>query len=170
MHARPPDGARRKTAQNVPIAAMILSMTGFAAVAEELPGAALAVELRSVNHRYLDLAIRLPDELRMLEPALRERIAAELKRGKVECRVTVSRREGAGTLSVDPARVQELVRMAAELRKFVPDATPLTVADAEFPALSVQAPDADWPAPSLLSTTAASQESMPESASRMPSP
>ena len=41
---------------------MILSMTGFAAVAAELPGVSLAVELRSVNHRYLDLSVRLPDE------------------------------------------------------------------------------------------------------------
>ena len=52
---------------------------------------ALAVELRSVNHRYLDLQLRLPDELRGLESALRERIAAELKRGKVECRVALNR-------------------------------------------------------------------------------
>ena len=49
------------------VSAMILSMTGFAAVAAELPGVALAVELRSVNHRYLDLQVRLPDELRGLE-------------------------------------------------------------------------------------------------------
>ena len=70
---------------------MILSMTGFAAVAADLPGVALTVELRSVNHRYLDLPIRLPDEFRAQEAALRERIAAELKRGKVECRITLNR-------------------------------------------------------------------------------
>ena len=108
---------------------MILSMTGFAAVARELPGAALAVELRSVNHRYLDLALRLPDEFRVLEPALRERIAAELKRGKVECRVALARREGAGTLSVDSARIRDLARTAMEVRKAVPDAAPLTIAE-----------------------------------------
>jgi uncharacterized protein (TIGR00255 family) len=108
---------------------MILSMTGFAAVAAELPGAALAVELRSVNHRYLDLVLRLPDEFRVLEPALRERIAAELKRGKVECRVAMARREGAGTLAVDPQRVADLARSAAEIRRLVPEAAPLTVAE-----------------------------------------
>jgi uncharacterized protein (TIGR00255 family) len=108
---------------------MILSMTGFAAVAAELPGAALAVELRSVNHRYLDLVLRLPDEFRVLEPALRERIAAELKRGKVECRVAMARREGAGTLAVDPQRVADLARSAAEIRRLVPDAAPLSVAE-----------------------------------------
>ena len=51
----------------------------------------LRVELRSVNHRYLDLTLKLPDELRGIESALRERIAAELKRGKVECRVAIHR-------------------------------------------------------------------------------
>ena len=53
---------------------MIRSMTGFAAVAADLPGVALAIELRSVNHRFLDLQLRLPDELRGLETTLRERI------------------------------------------------------------------------------------------------
>ena len=70
---------------------MILSMTGFAAVAAELPGVSLAVELRSVNHRYLDLQMRLPDELRTLEAALRELLVATLRRGKVECRVSLNR-------------------------------------------------------------------------------
>jgi len=108
---------------------MILSMTGFAAIAEELPGLSLAVELRSVNHRYLDLTVRLPEELRQLEPALRERVAAELKRGKVECRVSMNRTPGAGSVTVDRERVGELARAAAEVRRVVPDATPLTAAD-----------------------------------------
>jgi len=54
---------------------MILSMTGFASASAELPGASLAAELRSVNHRYLDLSLKLTDELRSLEPLLRERLA-----------------------------------------------------------------------------------------------
>jgi uncharacterized protein (TIGR00255 family) len=70
---------------------MIVSMTGFAAVAAELPGLSLAVELRSVNHRFLDITLKLPDELRSLEPALREQLAADVKRGKVECRVALNR-------------------------------------------------------------------------------
>src|SRR6476660_9895204 len=82
--------------------AMILSMTGFAAAAAELPGISLAVELRSVNHRYLDVTVKLPEELRALEPALRERIAAAQKRGKVECRVSLARTlGGAGMLAVN---------------------------------------------------------------------
>ncbi|MCW5622071.1 MAG: hypothetical protein KIS79_13275, partial [Burkholderiales bacterium] len=50
---------------------MIYSMTGFAALSQELPAGTLSAEVRSVNHRYLDLTFRLPDELRAFEPALR---------------------------------------------------------------------------------------------------
>jgi uncharacterized protein (TIGR00255 family) len=54
---------------------MIRSMTGYAAVARALPRGTLALELRSVNGRYLDVAFRVADELRAAEPALREAIA-----------------------------------------------------------------------------------------------
>ena len=92
---------------------MILSMTGFAAVAAELPGASLAVELRSVNHRYLDLTLKLPDELRIAEPALREILAGALKRGKVECRIALNRTaQAANTLAVDAQRVSQLAAAA----------------------------------------------------------
>ncbi len=109
---------------------MIVSMTGFAAVAADLPGVALSVELRSVNHRYLDLQIRLPDELRAQESALRERIGAELKRGKVECRVSLNRTTpGAATLAVDQDRVKQLARAANDVARQVADAIPLSIAE-----------------------------------------
>jgi uncharacterized protein (TIGR00255 family) len=109
---------------------MILSMTGFAAVAADLPGITLNVEIRSVNHRYLDLQIRLPDELRSLESGLREQIAGTLSRGKVECRVLVNRTApGASGLAVDEARVEQIVAAAAAVRRVVPDAAPLSVAE-----------------------------------------
>jgi len=109
---------------------MIRSMTGFAAVAADLPGVALAVELRSVNHRFLDLQLRLPDELRGLETTLRERILAELKRGKVECRITLGRpAAGAAGLAVDLARVAELAKAAADVAKTAPGAVPLSVGE-----------------------------------------
>jgi uncharacterized protein (TIGR00255 family) len=109
---------------------MIVSMTGFAAVGAELPGVALAVELRSVNHRFLDVQLRLPDELRGLEAALRERILAELKRGKVECRISLARAAaGAVGLAVDLARVGELAKAAAEVAGRAPGARPLSVGE-----------------------------------------
>ncbi len=109
---------------------MIVSMTGFAAVAADLPGVSLSVELRSVNHRYLDLQLRLPDELRGQESALRERIATELKRGKVECRISLNRAApGAAALAVDTARVAELAKAAADVERHVSGAVPLSVGE-----------------------------------------
>jgi len=109
---------------------MILSMTGFAAVAAELPGLSVAVELRSVNHRYLDVTVKLPDELRTLETALRERLATALKRGKVECRVALARSAGASAaMAVDPKRVAALADAASEVRHLVPGAAPLSTAE-----------------------------------------
>lgn len=109
---------------------MIVSMTGFAAVSAELPGVALAVELRSVNHRYLDVQIRLPDELRALETPIRERIVAELKRGKVECRISLARSTiGTTGLAIDATRVGQLAKAAADVTKVAPGATALTVGE-----------------------------------------
>jgi uncharacterized protein (TIGR00255 family) len=120
---------------------MILSMTGFAAAAAELPGISLAVELRSVNHRYLDVTIKLPEELRMLEPALRERLAAAQKRGKVECRVSLARTVGgAGMLAVNLERVQQLASAAAGVAQAIPGTPPLTTADVlRWPGVMVDA-------------------------------
>src|SRR6185312_13244518 len=109
---------------------MILSMTGFASASAELPGISLAVELRSVNHRYLDVTIRLPDELRMLEPSLRERLANAQKRGKVECRVSLARTVGAaGMIAINSERVEQLATVAAGVARAIPGTPPLTTAD-----------------------------------------
>ena len=79
----------------------VYSMTGYAhaqqntqlpggdAEVKTTPGARLGMEIRSVNSRFLDLSLRLPDELRQHEPALRELLTARLKRGKVEIRAVI---------------------------------------------------------------------------------
>jgi uncharacterized protein (TIGR00255 family) len=109
---------------------MILSMTGFAAVGADLPGCALSVELRSVNHRYLDLQLRLPDELRALETAVREVLATELKRGKVDCRIALSRATpGTTTLAVNAERIAQLRDAAAEVLRHAPGSTPLSTVE-----------------------------------------
>src|SRR5262245_22244869 len=74
---------------------MIYSMTGYAAASREFAHGVLNLELRSVNHRYLDIQFRLPDELRSIEPQLRETVAARFARGKLECRVGFSTGAGA---------------------------------------------------------------------------
>jgi uncharacterized protein (TIGR00255 family) len=109
---------------------MILSMTGFAAVAAELPGCSLTVELRSVNHRYLDLQVRLPDELRSIESAVRDALAAQLKRGKVDCRFGLNRSApGAAELAVNAARVVQLRDAANEVLHHAPESTPLSIVE-----------------------------------------
>jgi uncharacterized protein (TIGR00255 family) len=109
---------------------MILSMTGFSAVGADLPGCALTVELRSVNHRYLDLQLRLPDELRALETSVREVLASELKRGKVDCRIALTRATpGATTLAVNAERVAQLRDAAAEVLRHAPGSTPLSTVE-----------------------------------------
>ena len=64
---------------------MIRSMTGFARHEASADWGTLAWELRAVNHRYLEVGFRVPEEFRVLEPELRKRIAGHIKRGKVEC-------------------------------------------------------------------------------------
>ena len=64
---------------------MIRSMTAFAVNETEIGDLTISCELRSVNHRYCDISLRLPDRLRFVEAELRSAIAAKINRGKVEC-------------------------------------------------------------------------------------
>jgi uncharacterized protein (TIGR00255 family) len=108
----------------------IYSMTGFAAVSEELPLGTLSVEIRSVNHRYLDLQFRLPDEFRTFEPALREQIATRLTRGKVECRIGLTKNPAAQlSMQLNAALLQQLVQLEHAVRAQLPGSAPLSVSD-----------------------------------------
>ena len=62
----------------------IRSMTAYASGERNTPWGTLGCELRAVNHRFLELGVRLPDELRALEPALRERVSTRVSRGKLD--------------------------------------------------------------------------------------
>lgn len=109
---------------------MIYSMTGYATGTRELSSGVLNVELRSVNHRYLDIQFRMPDDLRAIEPQLRELLTARLNRGKVECRI------GFGP-TAEPARLPELneellrqlIHLSEQVRARVPSAAELRVSD-----------------------------------------
>jgi len=88
---------------------MIRSMTGYSRVEAQGPWGRLAWELRSVNHRYLDLSLRMPEELRAIENDARGRINARLSRGKVEAGLRYSR-EGtqAAPVVLDEAQLRQL--------------------------------------------------------------
>ena len=109
---------------------MIFSMTGYASATAELAIGALSLELRSVNHRYLDLQIRMPEELRALEPTLREAISGGISRGKVECRINFQARTDANTER--PLNLEMIKRLAtweSQIRALLPQAAPLSVAE-----------------------------------------
>jgi uncharacterized protein (TIGR00255 family) len=95
---------------------MIISMTGFARSEATLPSGSLICELRSVNHRFLEASLRLPEELRALEGELRAQLAQELRRGKVDCTFTYRTAAAGGrALEVDTALVARLVPVLEQL-------------------------------------------------------
>lgn len=109
---------------------MIYSMTGYAMAAEEFAYGALNVELRSVNHRYLDIQFRLPEDLRSIEPALRELIAAKLNRGKIECRVSFTAAAGAGREpDFNEALLLQVIALNTRVRAAFPAGESLSVSD-----------------------------------------
>jgi uncharacterized protein (TIGR00255 family) len=109
---------------------MIASMTGFAR--REISGSwgALVCELRSVNHRFLESGFRLPDELRAAEGELRQRLAREVKRGKVDCSISYRRVQGAETaLEVDPAALERLLMSVRDISRTLPGNPTVNVLD-----------------------------------------
>lgn len=109
---------------------MIASMTGYAAVSREIPQGSLAVELRSVNNRYLDLQFKLPDELRALETEMRDFLGAGLTRGKIDCRLTYSAYSGnARQQRLNHDLLNNLRGMNDEIKSFFTTAGDLSVAE-----------------------------------------
>ena len=108
---------------------MILSMTGYATASAELDSGSLTLELRAVNHRYLDIQLRMPDELRGFEGVLREAITAQLQRGKVECRINYAARSAQSGAALNRGLLQQLAAWNREVQAALPDARSLSVAD-----------------------------------------
>ncbi len=96
---------------------MIRSMTGFAAAEQAFPFGRLSWELRSVNHRYLEYSLRLPEEFRVLEPQVRERLGAYLKRGKVDATLRYQELAGSpgGGLCLNQELATQLLALHQEL-------------------------------------------------------
>jgi uncharacterized protein (TIGR00255 family) len=95
---------------------MIRSMTGFARRERQGPWGTLACEIRSVNHRYLELSLRLPDDLRGLEGDARQVVAAALRRGKVDVGLYLRGQPAqTGPLEINRALVDQLARTARDV-------------------------------------------------------
>ncbi|GAB3231168.1 YicC/YloC family endoribonuclease [Pseudaeromonas pectinilytica] len=91
---------------------MIHSMTGYARKEFKGDWGTAVWEIRSVNQRYLETYLRLPEQLRGLEPILRERFRKHLERGKVECNLRFESQTNAGQLQVNEALAEQLIDSA----------------------------------------------------------
>lgn len=109
---------------------MIRSMTGFAAAEREFAGGMLVIELRSVNHRYLELQLKLDEQLRTFEPLVRELVAARLGRGKVECRMSlIQRQDSSEQNELNQTVLQRLKQLSADIQQHFPQSQPLRVVE-----------------------------------------
>jgi uncharacterized protein (TIGR00255 family) len=95
-------------------------MTAFASGERASSSGTLGCELRAVNHRFLELGVRLPEELRALEPALRERIASRVARGKIDLTFRLRLPEGGDALRLDTRLVAQLSELALDLQPRFP--------------------------------------------------
>ncbi|MFM7025215.1 MAG: YicC/YloC family endoribonuclease [Limnohabitans sp.] len=116
----------------------VYSMTGYASVQNSLPPAdaatgqptvRLGLEIRSVNSRFLDLSFRLPEELRQLEPGLRELITRQIRRGKVEVRASVDTGDSSAAQTPSAPTLQRIAALQEKVQDWLPGARALSVAD-----------------------------------------
>lgn len=104
----------------------------------------LGLEIRAVNSRFLDLSFRLPEELRACEPALREKLGARLKRGKVELRAAIESTHASVVTEPSTRLLQRLNAIQDNVKAWLPSAQPLSVADVIRLAVDESPPGKEW--------------------------
>ena len=119
---------------------MIASMTGFASQSRDYDYGQLNLEIRTVNHRYLEIQFRLPDELRSLEAGLRDAIAAKIVRGKVDCRIGYTPIPSAAKgLPLNDDVLKQLMKYNDSIKSAFPGSAPLSVSNIlNFPGIFEQ--------------------------------
>ncbi len=99
-------------------------MTGFARQSADTPAGTMTWELRAVNHRYLDVQFKLPDELRPKEADFKQQVSAVLRRGKIECALHLKRGlDPQSELKLNPEMVELVGMRITEIQDIVPSAT-----------------------------------------------
>ena len=107
---------------------MVLSMTGYASQEYNTANGVLLVELRSVNHRYLELQLKLDDNLRAFEATVRELVQAKLGRGKVDCRLSLMRNIAAdSTPQLNHTILQQIAESAKTAAQYFPHTQPVNM-------------------------------------------
>jgi len=107
----------------------VASMTGFSDSTVTTHFGAITVEMKSVNGRFLELSLRLPDELRYAEGTVRERVTAAVARGKVDCRIALARAAVTTTSRINEAVLAQISGLWQQVHAALPQATPMGVAD-----------------------------------------
>jgi uncharacterized protein (TIGR00255 family) len=105
---------------------MLRSMTAFARATARLPLGESCWEIRSVNHRYLEINVRLPEEWRWLEILVRDSISRRLNRGKVDCNLKISNASSEGSFNLNLTLVQQLLNAAAQINQLTGYNQPLS--------------------------------------------
>ncbi|MEP5567340.1 MAG: YicC/YloC family endoribonuclease [Halioglobus sp.] len=114
--------------------AKIHSMTAFARESVSIEQGVLTIELRTVNHRYLDSSFKLPDSLRVLEPKLREMIGKTLARGKVDCMMRVQAHpERSASLHINRELLKDLAQASAQVDELITTTEPTALQVLQFP-------------------------------------
>ena len=108
---------------------MIRSMTGFARRERQFPWGLLAWELKTVNHRFLEMGCRLPEEFRAAEAEFRQAIAGSVRRGKVECSLHFRPALASGALEVDAELLSSLIQRAQAIASQTGNAARIDVLD-----------------------------------------
>lgn len=103
---------------------MIHSMTAFGSARADVAQGTLALEIRSVNSRFLDLYFKLPEELRHVEAPLRDMLTSALARGKVEIRANFVRQDRSDAGQLDPQWLADLAQQYERAREVLPDLAP----------------------------------------------
>jgi uncharacterized protein (TIGR00255 family) len=107
--------------------AKINSMTGFGRTEARLPDRQLQWEIRSVNHRYLDIQLKLPDGFRIIEQELRQVIAASIRRGKVDATLSFSRDASEPPVTqLNPTRSRQIIEHLEALAKQMENPAPIS--------------------------------------------
>ena len=126
---------------------MIRSMTAFARCDRSTEWGTLSWEIRSVNHRYLEPSLRMPEEIRLIESKLRERLTKRLGRGKVECnlRFQASSEEKSG-LNINTELAKQVVEASREIDHLLYNPSSVSSIDVlRWPGV-LESGGADWPA------------------------
>lgn len=108
---------------------MIYSMTAFARTQYQSEWGSIVCELRSINHRFLEVGVHVPDFLRVLEMPIREKIRKIIKRGKIECLIRCQTTNNSALVNINEKLAQELCRASERVGSFLTNPGPILPAD-----------------------------------------